>query len=75
MHGSLTPWACLIDRNWSVRLSDYGLANPLDRWEKDGAISLIALASDDNKSQINQRTCMLLNKFNLMLFKNNIFYF
>lgn len=55
-HGSLTPWSCVIDRNWSVRLTDYGLANPLDRWEKEGSISISVLASDDDKSQISQRT-------------------
>lgn len=31
-HGSLTPWACLIDRNWMVKLTDYGIANPLERF-------------------------------------------
>ncbi|KAI1711409.1 adenylate and guanylate cyclase catalytic domain-containing protein [Ditylenchus destructor] len=58
-HGSLTPWACVIDRNWSVRLTDYGLASPLERWEKDGAITTIALTSDEDKSQATQRTSVL----------------
>jgi hypothetical protein len=57
-HGSLTPWACVIDRNWSVRLTDYGIANPLERWEKDGAITIEKLKSDDDKSQAAQRTSM-----------------
>ncbi|KAI6239704.1 Guanylate cyclase [Aphelenchoides fujianensis] len=58
-HGSLTTWACLIDRNWSVRLTDYGIANPLERWEKHGAISITAVQSDDDKSQAAQRTSAL----------------
>jgi guanylate cyclase len=40
-HGSLTPWCCLIDRNWMVKLTDYGIANPLERWEKQGSISKV----------------------------------
>jgi guanylate cyclase len=37
-HGMLSPAVCLIDRNWSIRLSDYGLANMLERWTKEGSI-------------------------------------
>ncbi|KAI6175896.1 Guanylate cyclase [Aphelenchoides bicaudatus] len=58
-HGSLTPWSCVIDRNWSVRLTDYGIANPLERWEKHGSIIIEALQSDDDKSQAAQRTSAL----------------
>uniref|UniRef100_A0A915EDL4 Guanylate cyclase n=1 Tax=Ditylenchus dipsaci TaxID=166011 RepID=A0A915EDL4_9BILA len=58
-HGSLTPWACVIDRNWSVRLTDFGLATPLERWEKDGSINISSLTSDDDKSQASQRTSVL----------------
>ncbi|PAV88959.1 hypothetical protein WR25_22768 isoform B [Diploscapter pachys] len=58
-HGSLTPWACLIDRNWMVKLSDYGIANPLEKWEKSGAVSFEALQNDDDKSQATQRTSVL----------------
>ncbi|KAK0400351.1 hypothetical protein QR680_003461 [Steinernema hermaphroditum] len=58
-HGSLTPWSCLIDRNWMVKLTDYGVANPLERWEKQGAVSVDALTSDDDKSQAAQRTSPL----------------
>lgn len=56
-HGSLSPWSCMIDRNWSVRLTDYGIANPLERWEKAGWISIEGVKTDDDKSQAAQRTC------------------
>lgn len=58
-HGSLTPWACLIDRNWMVKLTDYGIANPLERWQKQGSISIANPQSDDDKSQASQRTSAL----------------
>uniref|UniRef100_A0A1I7XHZ2 Guanylate cyclase n=1 Tax=Heterorhabditis bacteriophora TaxID=37862 RepID=A0A1I7XHZ2_HETBA len=58
-HGSLTPWACLIDRNWMVKLSDYGIANPLERWEKQGAISIEVAQTDEDKSQAAQKTSVL----------------
>uniref|UniRef100_A0A1I7RIW4 Guanylate cyclase n=1 Tax=Bursaphelenchus xylophilus TaxID=6326 RepID=A0A1I7RIW4_BURXY len=58
-HGSLTPWACVIDRNWSVRLTDFGIASPLERWEKQGLISITGVQSDDDKSQAAQRTSAL----------------
>ncbi|KAK6749628.1 hypothetical protein RB195_001935 [Necator americanus] len=55
-HGSLTPWACLIDRNWMIKLTDYGIANPLERWEKQGLISTEVLkdGDDDGKNQFSQ---------------------
>lgn len=55
-HGSLTPWACLIDRNWMVKLTDYGIANPLERWEKQGSISKEMLKDDEAKSGAAQAT-------------------
>jgi guanylate cyclase len=55
-HGSLTPWACLIDRNWTVKLTDYGIADPLERWQKQGSIIIEAPKSDDDKSGAGQRT-------------------
>ncbi|EFO88255.1 CRE-GCY-18 protein [Caenorhabditis remanei] len=58
-HGSLTPWCCLIDRNWMVKLSDYGIANPLERWEKQGAINITAVKDSDDKSQASQTTSIL----------------
>uniref|UniRef100_A0A8R1I1L4 guanylate cyclase n=2 Tax=Caenorhabditis japonica TaxID=281687 RepID=A0A8R1I1L4_CAEJA len=58
-HGSLTPWCCLIDRNWMVKLSDFGIANPLERWEKQGAIHINAAKDADDKSQASQATSIL----------------
>ncbi|CAD6196262.1 unnamed protein product [Caenorhabditis auriculariae] len=58
-HGSLTPWACLIDRNWMVKLTDYGIANPLERWEKLGYISTESLKEGDDKSGSTQKTSIL----------------
>ncbi|EFO92200.1 CRE-GCY-8 protein [Caenorhabditis remanei] len=58
-HGSLTPWSCLIDRNWMVKLTDYGIADPLERWEKQQSISRDALTSEDDKSQATQSTSIL----------------
>lgn len=58
-HGSLSPWACLIDRNWMVKLTDFGIANPIERWEKRGLISINALTSEDDRSGPTQRTCTL----------------
>ncbi|VDP13282.1 unnamed protein product [Onchocerca flexuosa] len=62
-HGSLSPWACLIDRNWMVKLTDFGIANPIERWEKRGLISVNALTSDDDKSGPTQRTSMSIHSF------------
>jgi guanylate cyclase len=58
-HGSLTPWACLIDRNWMVKLTDYGIANLLERWEKQGSITKERLHNDDEKSGAIQSTSVL----------------
>ncbi|PAV74631.1 hypothetical protein WR25_25635 [Diploscapter pachys] len=58
-HGSLTPWACLIDRNWMIKLTDYGIADPLERWEKQQMIIRDALSSDEDKSQATQSTSVL----------------
>ncbi|MCP9261798.1 Guanylate cyclase [Dirofilaria immitis] len=58
-HGSLSPWACLIDRNWMVKLTDFGIANPIERWEKQGLISVNAVTSDDDRSGPTQRTSVL----------------
>ncbi|KAI6225441.1 Guanylate cyclase [Aphelenchoides fujianensis] len=58
-HGSLTSWCCLIDRNWLVKLTDYGIANPLERWEKQGAIAKETLYGDDEKSGSLQSTHIL----------------
>ena len=59
-HGSLTPWACLIDRNWMVKLTDYGVANPLEKWEKQGAITKETLKDGDEKSGALQITSLII---------------
>ncbi|GMS88922.1 hypothetical protein PENTCL1PPCAC_11097, partial [Pristionchus entomophagus] len=58
-HGSLTPWACLIDRNWMVKLTDYGVAEPIERWEKLQWISVDDLKSDEDKCNAKQKTSAL----------------
>ncbi|CAJ0571611.1 unnamed protein product, partial [Mesorhabditis spiculigera] len=58
-HGSLTPWCCLIDRNWMVKVSDFGIANPLERWEKQGAIYVDLAADENDRSQAAQTTSIL----------------
>ncbi|MFH4979757.1 hypothetical protein AB6A40_006466 [Gnathostoma spinigerum] len=60
-HGSLTPWACLIDRNWMVKLTDYGIADPIERWQKQGLISVETLkeGEDSDKSASAQKTSVL----------------
>ncbi|GMR45291.1 hypothetical protein PMAYCL1PPCAC_15486, partial [Pristionchus mayeri] len=58
-HGSLTPWSCLIDRNWMVKLTDYGVAEPIERWEKNQWITVDDLKSDDDKGNAKQKTSAL----------------
>ncbi|CAJ0579545.1 unnamed protein product, partial [Mesorhabditis spiculigera] len=61
-HGSLTPWACLIDRNWMVKLTDYGVAEPLERWEKSQVLSKDDFKDTEEKedrSQATQKTSAL----------------
>ncbi|KAF8371533.1 gcy-23 [Pristionchus pacificus] len=60
-HGSLSPWSCLIDRNWMIKLSDYGIANALERWEKAMAISTETLKEGDDMSAATQKTSILYN--------------
>lgn len=64
-HGSLTPWSCLIDRNWAVRLTDYGIAEPLERWQKMGMISVETLkegtdGEDIETSGAQQKTSLFI---------------
>uniref|UniRef100_A0A914E701 Guanylate cyclase n=1 Tax=Acrobeloides nanus TaxID=290746 RepID=A0A914E701_9BILA len=58
-HGSLSPWSCLIDRNWMVKLTDYGIANPLERWTKQGSIGGETLKGEEDKSGALQATSVL----------------
>lgn len=62
----LAPSVCLIDRNWSVRLSDFGLANIIERWTKEGAITHIAREMKEGEEK-DIRNCMkfFLNDQNL----------
>ncbi|KIH60501.1 hypothetical protein ANCDUO_09251 [Ancylostoma duodenale] len=58
-HGALSTWSCLIDRNWMIKLTDYGIADPLERWEKQQAINVEALKDSDDKTQATQATSAL----------------
>uniref|UniRef100_A0A1I8B3W0 guanylate cyclase n=1 Tax=Meloidogyne hapla TaxID=6305 RepID=A0A1I8B3W0_MELHA len=55
-HGSLTPWSCLIDRNWMVKLTDFAIANCLERWEKQGYVTKETLKDGEDKSGATQLT-------------------
>uniref|UniRef100_A0A0N5BGH1 Guanylate cyclase n=1 Tax=Strongyloides papillosus TaxID=174720 RepID=A0A0N5BGH1_STREA len=58
-HGSLTPWACLIDRNWTVKLTDYTIANLVEKWTKQSAIDPEAIKDGENKAAAMQKTYIL----------------
>ncbi|KAF8371782.1 hypothetical protein PRIPAC_78211 [Pristionchus pacificus] len=58
-HGSLTPWSCLIDRNWMIKLADYGVAEPIERWEKQQWITVDDLKDDEDKCNAKQKTSAL----------------
>uniref|UniRef100_A0A0K0EE46 Guanylate cyclase n=1 Tax=Strongyloides stercoralis TaxID=6248 RepID=A0A0K0EE46_STRER len=55
-HGSLTPWACLIDRNWTVKLSDYAVCNLIEKWSKEHYITDETIKDCENKSAAKQKT-------------------
>ncbi|VDK44190.1 unnamed protein product, partial [Cylicostephanus goldi] len=38
-HGALTTWSILIDRNWLMKLTDYGISDAVNRWVKHGSIN------------------------------------
>ncbi|CEF60352.1 Guanylate cyclase [Strongyloides ratti] len=58
-HGSLTPWCCLIDRNWAVKLTDYGIANPIEKWIRKKLIDPEKVRLDNDKSAATQKTNVL----------------
>uniref|UniRef100_A0A915MVM4 guanylate cyclase n=1 Tax=Meloidogyne javanica TaxID=6303 RepID=A0A915MVM4_MELJA len=58
-HGSLTPWSCLIDRNWMVKLTDFAIANCIERWEKSGYVTKETLKDGEDKSGATQLTNVL----------------
>ncbi|KAF8371116.1 hypothetical protein PRIPAC_77545 [Pristionchus pacificus] len=70
-HGSLTPWSCLIDRNWMVKLTDYGVAEPIERWEKNQWITVDELKSDDDKSNAKQKTSALYDAPEMLKMREN----
>ncbi|EYC01199.1 hypothetical protein Y032_0109g114 [Ancylostoma ceylanicum] len=55
-HGSLTTWSTLIDRNWLVKLTDYGISDAVTRWVKHGSINDEVLKEGDDKTDTAQRT-------------------
>ncbi|KAF8371579.1 hypothetical protein PRIPAC_78008 [Pristionchus pacificus] len=70
-HGSLTPWSCLIDRNWMVKLTDYGVAEPIERWEKNQWITVDELKSDDDNSNAKQKTSVLYDAPEMLKMREN----
>ncbi|GMR46766.1 hypothetical protein PMAYCL1PPCAC_16961, partial [Pristionchus mayeri] len=70
-HGSLTPWSCLIDRNWMVKLTDYGVAEPIERWEKNQWVTVDELKCDDDKSNAKQKTSALYDAPEMLKMREN----
>ncbi|VDK28997.1 unnamed protein product [Anisakis simplex] len=62
-HGSLTPWACLIDRNWMLKLTDFGIAESIEIWEKLQIISGETVEDDDKCSGAKQKTSEVFRQF------------
>ncbi|KAK6732278.1 hypothetical protein RB195_016581 [Necator americanus] len=58
-HGSITTWSALIDRNWLVKLTDYGVADAVNRWVKHGSINEEILKDGDDKTEAGQKTAIL----------------
>uniref|UniRef100_A0A0N4Z5Y0 Guanylate cyclase n=1 Tax=Parastrongyloides trichosuri TaxID=131310 RepID=A0A0N4Z5Y0_PARTI len=72
-HGSLTPWACLIDRNWMVKLTDYAICNPIEKWTRERLIEDETVKEGENKAAAKQRTHILYcSPENLQLTEQNI---
>ncbi|KAL6737167.1 hypothetical protein Aduo_010834 [Ancylostoma duodenale] len=58
-HGSLTTWAALIDRNWMVKLTDYGISDAVKRWVKHGSVNEEAMDDGGEKTATVQKTGIL----------------
>ncbi|KHN86746.1 Guanylate cyclase 32E [Toxocara canis] len=58
-HGSLSPRACLIDRNWVLKVTDFGIAESIDKWEKLQITSVEEVKADDDRSGVERRTKLL----------------
>ncbi|WKX96596.1 hypothetical protein Q1695_012771 [Nippostrongylus brasiliensis] len=50
-HGALTTWSTLIDRNWQVKLTDYGVCDAVTRWIKHGCINEESMKDGEEKSE------------------------
>ncbi|VDM44628.1 unnamed protein product, partial [Toxocara canis] len=61
-HGSLSPRACLIDRNWVLKVTDFGIAESIDKWEKLQITSVEEVKADDDRSGVERRTKLLKNR-------------
>ncbi|KAK6752779.1 hypothetical protein RB195_003903 [Necator americanus] len=58
-HGSLTTWSTLIDRNWLVKLTDYGISDAVRRWVKHGSINEETVNDGGEKTEATQKTAIL----------------
>jgi hypothetical protein len=47
-HGNLSSYTCLIDQNWIVKLTGFGLEEFVVRWTKNKLISVSAEDADYN---------------------------
>uniref|UniRef100_A0AC35UBX1 Guanylate cyclase n=1 Tax=Rhabditophanes sp. KR3021 TaxID=114890 RepID=A0AC35UBX1_9BILA len=56
---SLSSYSCLIDRNWTVKLTDYGIADYIDKWCKEGFIEEECIKEGENKAAAKQKTYVL----------------
>ncbi|ETN83174.1 adenylate/guanylate cyclase catalytic domain protein [Necator americanus] len=62
-HGSLTTWSTLIDRNWLVKLTDYGISDAVRRWVKHGSISEETVNDGGEKTDATQKTVTKILRF------------
>uniref|UniRef100_A0A7I4Y1F3 guanylate cyclase n=1 Tax=Haemonchus contortus TaxID=6289 RepID=A0A7I4Y1F3_HAECO len=58
-HGALTTWSTLIDRNWQVKLTDYGVSDAVCRWKKHGSINDEIMKDGEEKTEGGQKTAIL----------------
>ncbi|CAJ0605270.1 unnamed protein product [Cylicocyclus nassatus] len=58
-HGALTTWSTLIDRNWLVKLTDYGISDAVNRWVKHGSINDEVTKEGEETTDAVQKTGIL----------------